>query len=97
MRLTKALMRLLKYYVVMHLTTLFINTYSPSTASIFYIVSLLSLVPVFIYRLHVKKYLLLNIILAITLSAVYFLGPWIIAVILVIGLLLWRDIMLLLG
>ncbi len=96
MRLMRALIRILKYYLVIHLTTLFIYIYNPAAASTFYILSLLSLVPALIYRFPVRKYLLLNILLAITLSAVYFLGPLVIAIILIAGLLLWRDIILLL-
>ena len=95
MKLIKTLTRILKYYIILHLTTLFIYIYSPVTASTFYVVSILSLLLALIYGLPLKKYVILNFAIAIIISIIHILGPWIIAVFFIMAFLLWKDIILL--
>ncbi len=96
MRLMKSLVRILKYYLVIHLTTLFIYLYDQAVASTFYILSLFSMAIALIFGISMGRYILLNILLAMTLSMINLFGLWMVAVVLLVLAILWKDLILLL-
>ncbi len=96
MRLMKSLTRILKYYLVIHISTLFIYLIDQAVASTFYILSLFSMVIALIFGISMGRYILLNILLAMTLSMINLFGLWMVAVVLLVLALLWKDLILLL-
>lgn len=96
MRFLVILGRIIKYYIILYISTLFIYVSLPSIASTYYALSLIVLVFGVITNISLKNFIFLNIVLASIIYLAYKIGPLFIPIIILIILIMSRDLLLLL-